>query len=300
MSNAPVLPLTVAVCSVNPARFIPAAARMLDVLRQEDQVIVVADVGPDELPPPGSWPTSWDGRVRLVCNGSNLGLSASRNRALRESSTQHLVFFDDDIVPNQPAVERLRADLRAGADLAGTRITAILPRVRRPWYFTDAQMHYLGCHRNNRPVTIWGGSLAVDVGYARGLGVAFDEAMGHRRGAPAFAEDTVFTRSLVDRGAQVAIADDVHVGHLIEPERLTLAYLTRRARAQGRSEFQRNNVRAGLAKEWARNTDVGAGALKTYLLATLYLACVASGVVEARRHSIRGNGIRRRSWRPCG
>lgn len=297
MSDTPVLPITVAVCSVNPSRFIPAAARMLDVLRPEDQVIVVADVGPDELPPSGSWPASWDGRVRLVCNGSNLGLSASRNRALRESSTHHVVFFDDDIVPNEAAVERLRAYLRAGAHLAGTRITAVMPNSRRPWYFTDAQMHYLGCHRRDRPVTIWGGSLAVDVGYARGLGVTFDETMGHRRGVPAFAEDTVFTRSLADHGAQVAIADDVHVGHLIEPERLTLAYLTRRARAQGRSELQRNNVRAGLAKEWARNTDVEADALKAWLLATLYLACVASGVIEARVRSMRADGTRLRRSR---
>lgn len=289
MTTDTVLPLTIAVCSINPDRFVPAVGRMLDASHEVDQVILIADVDTHEMPTDATWPAEWEHRLRVICNGMNLGLSASRNRALKEASTQHVVFLDDDIAPNRAAIDGIRHALATGAHLAGTRITADLQGRRLPWHLTAAQMHYLGCHREDRPVTIWGGSLAVDVEFARRVGVGFDEALGHRRGVPAYAEDTVFTRQLAVNGATVAALAHVHVGHLIDPPRLTLAYLTARARAQGRSEVQRGSVRAGLAKEWRRNTDAPNPTPRTYLLAMLYLVNVLAGVVSGApcsRHTL--------------
>ena len=37
--------------------------------------------------------------IRIRINKSNLGASLSRNRGLRESSADYVLFFDDDVVP---------------------------------------------------------------------------------------------------------------------------------------------------------------------------------------------------------
>jgi hypothetical protein len=60
---------------------------------------------------------------------------------------------------------------------------------------------------------------------------------------------------------------------VIDPSRLTLAYLLRRAFWQGRSEVRRHDTRHGISKEWERNRSGGRLAL-----AVLYMASVLSGV----------------------
>ena len=39
--------------------------------------------------------------IRIRENKSNLGASLSRNRGLRESSADYILFFDDDVIPEK-------------------------------------------------------------------------------------------------------------------------------------------------------------------------------------------------------
>ncbi|GIH68790.1 glycosyltransferase family 2 protein [Sphaerimonospora thailandensis] len=273
--------LTIAVCSNRPATLPGAVDRILPLLDPEDWLLVVLDH-------PGSGPAAevigaaaQDGRVRLLHNGANLGLSASRNRALKEAPTRCLLFLDDDISPNTEALRAVRAALANGKHVVGTRITADLQGQQPPWFLSPGQLHYLGCHHPARPASIWGGCFGLDIAHARMLGVAFDERLGRVGASLASAEDTTFVRTLTDRGATAAVLYDTAVTHLIPAHRLRLHYLLRRAYWQGRSEVRRGNTRSGLRKEWQRNRPHHpARQPRQTALALFYTAAVTVGAVR--------------------
>jgi glycosyltransferase involved in cell wall biosynthesis len=282
------LPLTIVICSNRPDCLPGAVARTAVAIGPRDRLLIIADM-PDQhlpaLPTSSSLPLS---RIRVTCNDGNHGLAYSRNKAMKEAMTRHLVFLDDDIIPTAEALTQIRATLAAGAHVAGTRITAHFQGRRRPWFLTSGQLHYLGSHDPARPASIWGGSFAIDSELARLLGVGFDERLGRVGSSLTSAEDTTFVREMTARGATATILHDTEVQHLIPAERLTLTYLLRRAYWQGRSEARRNDVRRGMGKEWGRNRSAdGLPPVRT-ILAVLYTSSVLLGVcreVIARRQS---------------
>ncbi|WP_181446573.1 glycosyltransferase [Streptomyces sp. NTH33] len=271
-------PLTIAVCSNRPDLLPGAVARTAAAIGPQDRLLIIADMPAQHLP---ALPTSSSpqlSRIRVLCNEENQGLAHSRNKAMKEATTRHLVFLDDDIIPTAEALARMRAALAAGAHITGTRITAHLQGHRRPWFLTSGQLHYLGSHAPARPASIWGGSFAVDSEHARLLGVGFDERLGRIGGSLTSAEDTTFVREMTARGATATILHDAEVRHLIPAHRLTLAYLLRRAFWQGRSEARRNDARRGIGKEWGRNRSGDGARPVRAALAVLYTASVLLGV----------------------
>ncbi|MGW2397146.1 glycosyltransferase family 2 protein [Kitasatospora sp. NPDC001664] len=265
-------PLTLAMCS-NRASLLPAAAeRLRRLLGPDDQLLLVVDTAADQRIHRLLGPAARDERARVLFNGRNIGLSYSRNLAMKEAVTRHLLFLDDDIVATRAAIEHVRAALAVGAHVVGTRITADLQGRRAPGFLTDGQLHYLGSHHPDLPASIWGGCFALDLDHARLLGVGFDEHLGRTGHTLSSAEDTTLVRQLVARGATDTVLDYVEVRHLIPADRLRLRYLLRRAYWQGRSEVRRRTAAQGLAKEWKRNRSVGRPAL-----ALLYTGAVLVG-----------------------
>jgi len=47
--------------------------------------------------------------IRVRCNTTNLGASASRNRALDESASEYMLFLDDDVIPNPMLLQNYRS-----------------------------------------------------------------------------------------------------------------------------------------------------------------------------------------------
>lgn len=271
------LPLTIAVCSNRPDSLPGAVARTAAVMGSRDRLLIIADMPARHLPalPTSAPPPS---RVRVICNEGNLGLAHSRNKAMKEATTRHLVFLDDDIVPTADALAQIRTALTAGAHVTGTRITAHLQGRRSPWFLTSGQLHYLGCHAPTRPASIWGGSFAIDSEHARLLGVGFDERLGRIGSSLTSAEDTTFVRGMVARGATATILHDAEVQHLIPDHRLTLSYLLRRTFWQGRSEARRHDARRGVGKEWNRNRSGDGARPVSTALALVYTGSVLLGV----------------------
>lgn len=274
------LPLTIAVCSNRPALLRGAVARLATLLTSRDHLMVVADVPDDVFDLLLLDAIGQDPRIRILRNGANLGLSYSRNRAMKETTTRHVVFLDDDIIATSVALEHIRAALAAGTHVVGTRITADLRGRSQPWFLSRGQLHYLGCHDPARPATIWGGCLAFDVEYARLLAVTFDERLGRTARTLNSAEDTTFIRELTRRGAAQAILHDVEVTHQIPDHRLRLVYLLRRAYWQGRSEARRGTPLQGLRKEWRRNHATGTLHGRRRVLPLVYTTAVGLGVAR--------------------
>jgi hypothetical protein len=272
MSAAPEIPITLAICSNRPERFAVVVARISPLLGSQDFLLMIADTRADQIPKRVIRTATFESRARLLCNGQNLGLAYSRNKALKETTTRYLIFFDDDIRPTSQAIHGLCGALAAGAGIVGTRIDADLQGRPAPWFLTPGQLHYLGSHDPAQPASIWGGSFGIDVEQALMLGISFDENLGRAGDDLASAEDTTFVRALTAQGVRGEILHHVHTRHLIDPSRLTLAYLLRRAFWQGRSEVRRRDTRHGISKEWQRNRSGGRLAL-----AVLYMASVLSG-----------------------
>ncbi|WP_441245237.1 glycosyltransferase family 2 protein [Kitasatospora sp. McL0602] len=279
-------PLTVAVCSNRTGLLLAALDRLPCVLGPDDHLLVVVDTTADtttrrRLAAPAD-------RRTVLFNGATIGLSYSRNLALKEAPTRHVVFVDDDIVPTAAAIESLRTALADGAHVAGTRITADLQGRRTPWWLTAGQLHYLGSHHPDLPASIWGGCFALDRDHTRLLGLDFDSRLGRVGTNLASAEDTTLVRRLAAHGATTAVLHDTPVRHLIPAHRLRPGYLLRRAYWQGRSEVRRHTARAGLRKEWRRNRSSGPGT-RPAVLAALYTGAVLTGIGrelldQARRH----------------
>ncbi|WP_282697759.1 glycosyltransferase [Streptomyces sp. CC208A] len=270
------VPLTVALCSNRPGLLLSALDRLSGVLGPDDHLVVVVDTAADAATQ-RRLAESADRRRTVFFNGATIGLSYSRNLALKEAPTRHVVFVDDDVVPTAAAVEDLRTALTDGAHVAGTRITADLQGRRTPWWLTAGQLHYLGSHHPDLPASIWGGCFALDRDHARLLGIDFDSRLGRVGTNLASAEDTTLVRRLAALGAATAVLHDTQVRHLIPAHRLRPGYLLRRAYWQGRSEVRRRTARSGLHKEWRRNRSSGVGA-RPVVLAVLYTAAVLTGI----------------------
>ncbi|MDO0936577.1 glycosyltransferase [Streptomyces sp. DG2A-72] len=272
------LPLTIAICSNRPDSLPGAVVRTAAAMGARDRLLIIADMPAQHVP---TLPTSASpppSRIRVICNAGNQGLAHSRNKAMKEATTRHLVFLDDDIVPTVEALTQIRAALTAGAQVTGTRISAHLQGHRRPWFLTSGQLHYLGSHAPSRPASIWGGSFAIDSEHARLLGVGFDERLGRIGSSLTSAEDTTFVREMIARGATATILHDAEVQHLIPAHRLTLSYLLRRAFWQGRSEARRDDARRGIGKEWNRNRSGDGARPVLTALALFYTSSVLLGV----------------------
>lgn len=72
-------------------------------------------------------------RYRLRCQDSNTGASAARNRGLRESAADWVLFLDDDVKPSATIVEQYVAAIRAHPEeqgFAGPTYFPELPNVR--------------------------------------------------------------------------------------------------------------------------------------------------------------------------
>lgn len=218
--------------------------------------------------------------VQVVVHDRNLGLSASRNRALALCRTRHLLFVDDDATVTRETVGAVRTAFYEGAGVVGVRLQPPIGLPLARWFISYGQYHYLALHRPDRPISAWGACMGVDVWAARRHGLAFRADLGRTGAQLESGDDTAFLRALATAGYQVALLDDVVCTHHVAAERLRLGYLLRRAWWQGRSEVRRRNCAAGLAKELRRNLDVGgAHNVLAVLPGLLYVGAVVIGMV---------------------
>ncbi|MCU1460279.1 MAG: glycosyltransferase family 2 protein, partial [Acidimicrobiales bacterium] len=184
------------------------------------------------------------GRVRVVVEPAP-GATAARRRGLAEASGDVVAFLDDDVVPRPDWLARLIEPILAGrAD--GTAGTVLLdPDVARPgWLDEDAIGGYLTKYQpgdEERPLRPGEWLVTANAAFLSGRlrdADPFDDRLGPRRGTPLVNDDVVLLRRFVAAGGRVHLAPEAVVVHELPPERLRVAYLLRRAWAQGRSDWR--------------------------------------------------------------
>jgi hypothetical protein len=270
--------LSFAVCSNRPHNF-SNVGHLVNVVGDDDEVILVADLQPKPAESMLLADLSTRG-VGVMSNGSNRGLSYSRNRALAKCRHRHLVYVDDDISLVSDTVEAIREAVSAGAGIVGVWLQ---PRFSapRPWWLTGGQYHYLGVHHALSHAKTWGACMAVDVDLARTANITFREELGRRGKSLQSGDDTTFLNELRAAGAVERFLADAVAYHEVSLGRIRPGYLLRRAWWQGRSEVRRSSAMTSLGKEWRRGVAAGPDAAGTglrYALASVYTGAVASGI----------------------
>ncbi|HUD36007.1 MAG TPA: glycosyltransferase [Streptosporangiaceae bacterium] len=274
-------PLSVAICTNRPwnIRYMLSAAASLSA---GDELLVVLDVADadcadlaDELGRRGA---------RLLRNGSNRGLSYSRNQALAECAHRILVYLDDDITIGSETLDAIGRAAAAGAGIIGVLLVPVFPTAC-PWWLTGGQYHYLGVHHGIDGARTWGACMAVDAVLARRHGLNFRQDLGRRGRALQSGDDTSFLAELRALGATERFLTDVQAIHHVSADRQRLSYLIRRAWWQGRSERRRRCLTSAIGKEWNRNSGPGPSSARrprrTGLAIGYLSAVVAGGCYEA-------------------
>lgn len=159
---------------------------------------------------------------------SERGISAARNRALRESlSDDVLIFIDDDETP-EPGwlLGLLRTWSDDGADVVSGPVVSVFDGDQDDW--VSAGEFYDRTHRartasGTRIRAAATNNLLIDMGFVRRTGIDFDPRFGLSGG-----EDTMFTRSLDRAGATMLwCADAVVIDH-VPRERMSREYVLSR------------------------------------------------------------------------
>jgi len=217
--------------------------------------------------------------IRVVVNDENLGLSYSRNLALKTCRTNYLVFIDDDVTISKETVRSIKQEFRAGSDIVGVRICRASEQLM-PWYISEGQLHYLAIHNPKAKVfNTWGACMGLRLPFVRSFGLEFREELGRRGKGLQSGDDTTFLKEMKVRGAREGFLKHASVIHHIDEQRLSLSYMVRRAYWQGRSELRRGNVRKGLIKEWLRFFNTDSPGFRTITLALFYTITIWTGVV---------------------
>lgn len=223
--------------------------------------------------------------IEVIVNNKNTGLSYSRNTALGLCQTRHLLFLDDDITVTPEGLTALRQAILSGAKVAGMRLAPPAALNLDKWCITPCQWHYLALHRNDRPASVWGACMLIDVDAARRCGVQFQANLGRKGAQLQSGDDTNFIRRLQRMGPTI-VFDDHYATHHIDPDRLRFRYMLRRAYWQGVSEFRRHSPISGLAKEIRRNFDFRGVSIRRLALGTVYIGAVALGVIAGGFQSL--------------
>lgn len=175
-----------------------------------------------------------DARVFYVVEPTP-GISAGRNRALRESSEADvLIFIDDDEVPNVGWLERMLGTWQSsGAQAVAGRVVSEFDGPLDPWVRASRLF--------DRPERVSGtlmsaaatNNLLLDLRAVREFGLSFDEEFGLSGGS-----DTLFTRSLIRAGGVIVWdAEAVVVDH-VPTERITRDWVLARSRRMANTEIR--------------------------------------------------------------
>jgi glycosyltransferase involved in cell wall biosynthesis len=243
--------LTVVICTHNPRRHL--IARAIDALkaqtlaRDEWQLVIVDNASDEPVAP--SLDLGWHPAARVI-REDELGLTAARVRAIRETTTELMLFVDDDNVLREDYLATAR-DLAKTHTMLGcigagvivpefevTPSAEILPHTRLLALREVARSHW-----SNDPddgLMPWGPGLLVRRRVAEGFAAVVEEGalnavIGRRGTSLASGEDEVFGWVAVNQGLGKGVFTELATVHLIPKERTDFNYLLRLHRAQARS-----------------------------------------------------------------
>ena len=219
-------------------------------------------------------------RVRYVSE-PRPGIAAARNRALDESAgADLLVFIDDDERPVPGWLGFLlatRTDFAADA-VAGT-VTSEFDGELEPWIRAGEFFRRRRLPTGTAIDVAATNNLLLDLRVVRRLGVRFDDRYGLSGG-----EDTLFTRTLVARGARLVWCHEAVVTDRVPRDRMRRGWVVRRALSSGNT-WSLTTVELASARLPARVHCLGIAAVR---IAGGAARAVLGTVTRSDRHQAKG------------
>ena len=171
-----------------------------------------------------------------------VGLSAARNRAVREARGSILCFLDDDAIPEPGWLEWLVR----GFTTSGPRVMsvggAIVPAYETElpaWFHESLELTFRptlksgGLHRVYYPDYPYGANFAIRAEAVRNVGL-FDTSLGYKDKNLITCEEAEFLLRLEKKGYGIMVESRAIVRHVIPADRLTRKYLLHRHFGNGR------------------------------------------------------------------
>lgn len=235
--------VAVVVCAFTERRWDDLRAACASLIRQTrpaDEIVVVIDHNDALLARADAELAG----VRVVASRNVPGLSGARNTGVWASSSDIVLFLDDDAVAAPDWIERMVhpfADPRV-AGVAG-RVEANWDEPGRPAWFPEPFLWTVGCSYQGLPAA--GADVRNPIGAAMAFrrraferAGGFAAAIGRVGDLPVGCEETEFAIRLrqADPAAAIVQAPAARVAHRVPPERGRLAYFLRRCYHEGRSK----------------------------------------------------------------
>jgi GT2 family glycosyltransferase len=232
---------------------------------------------------------AFDGRVALLSNEQEHGLSGARNTGLAHARGDVVAFLDDDARARPGWLASLTRDF-ADERVIGTGGVA-LPQwqARRPAWFPDEFLWVVGCSYRGLPVTASPirNPLGATMAFRRRPCVAvggFAHGIGRVGVLPLGCEETelaIRLRASADHEVTILQVPDALVDHVVDAERARWRYFRARCWSEGISKA---TVAASVGREPALASE------RAYALRTLPV-----GVLRGLGDGLRGDlsGLRR-------
>lgn len=186
------------------------------------------------------------------------GISAGRNRALREAAHSSLLsFIDDDERPEEEWLVPLIRTWRAtGAAAVMGRVVSSFESPPDDWVAAGEFFRRRRMRTGTEISVAAAGNLLLDMEQIRRLAVHFDDSFGLTGG-----EDTLFTRSLVRRGGRMVWCDESVATDFVPAERISRRWVLSRAWSHGNSAclVRLHLAESGVRRQLARVSSAGGG-----------------------------------------
>lgn len=190
-----------------------------------------------------------DAHVVYLKNDKPQGLSICRNKGIKQSLGEIVVFIDDDAYADPTWIEELLDTFEQGADIVGG---LLLPawEGKRPWWLKESLYHLIGI--NTPSHMIFGCNFAVRKKMFEELNFTFEEKLGRKINNLVAGDETALIMQAKKKGYVIKFNGDAIVNHIVPQSRLSFVYFVRRHFWEGRTE-----VRLRLAlKQLKRKTEM--------------------------------------------
>jgi glucosyl-dolichyl phosphate glucuronosyltransferase len=210
-----------------------------------------------------------------------VGLSAARNRALKEARGAILCFLDDDAIPESMWLESLTQAYRSDpkAMCVGGAVVPVFEVPLPPWFPPEMRCLFMpeqsgdALHIVTYPWYPYGANVSFRATVIDKIG-EFNTTLGYKGNDLTPSEETEYILRIEKAGYHVLIEPRAIVNHVIPKNRLTREYLRRRQYAAGKGRallegLHRGNVEKSQAR-WRKIPRLFQTAVRRLGLRSIY------------------------------
>jgi glycosyltransferase involved in cell wall biosynthesis len=184
----------------------------------------------------------------LLINEPRQGLSHARNTGINRSRGDVICFLDDDVLIPEVWLSGLLDGFSLGESIGcvAGRIELSWPDVPRPPWLDRRCLRLYGAFSHGERSFVlpcgedfFGGNVALTREAVEKVGL-FDTGLGRKESSLMSGEDTDYSRRLWESGFTIAYSSEGFIYHRVQPERLKIFWVARRAFWAGVTNYFRH------------------------------------------------------------